>query len=136
MNAKPWSAPSTIHHSSVMVDVWNWTKRVNRNSILKINLITPLNCHQPSCICSGECLTEFFLHRTDEKLHLKVQEHILVIKNKLALGGLCKTYLSEMKTLDEKSAEYSAKLCNQSGNYSKGELETAYVLGASENREL
>lgn len=41
-----------------------------------------------------------------------------------------------MKTLDERSAEYSAKLCNQSGNYSKGELETAYVLGASENREL
>lgn len=38
-----------------------------------------------------------------------------------------------MKTLDEKSAEYSAKLCNQSGNYSKGEIETAYVLGASEN---
>ncbi|WP_110312130.1 DUF2829 domain-containing protein [Dysgonomonas alginatilytica] len=41
-----------------------------------------------------------------------------------------------MKTLDEKSAEYSAKLCNQSGNYSKGELETAYVLGANESREL
>lgn len=41
-----------------------------------------------------------------------------------------------MKTLDERSAEYSAKLCNQSGNYSKGELETAYVLGANENREL
>lgn len=41
-----------------------------------------------------------------------------------------------MKTLDEKSAEYSAKLCNQSGNYSKGEVETAYVIGASENEEL
>lgn len=40
------------------------------------------------------------------------------------------------KTLDEKSAEYSAKLCNQSGSYSKGELETAYVLGANESREL
>lgn len=41
-----------------------------------------------------------------------------------------------MKTLDEKSAEYSAKLCNQSGNYTKGEIETAYVIGASENEEL
>ena len=41
-----------------------------------------------------------------------------------------------MKTLDEKSAEYSAMLCNQSGSYSKGELETAYVIGANESREL
>lgn len=41
-----------------------------------------------------------------------------------------------MKTLDEKSAEYSAKLCNQSGNYSKGEIETAYVIGANESSEL
>lgn len=41
-----------------------------------------------------------------------------------------------MKTLDEKSAEYSAKLCNQSGNYTKGEIETAYVIGASESEEL
>ena len=41
-----------------------------------------------------------------------------------------------MKTLDDKAAEYSAKLCNQSGNYSKGEIETAYVIGANENREL
>ena len=41
-----------------------------------------------------------------------------------------------MKTLDEKSAEYSAKLCNQSGSYTKGEIETAYVIGASENEEL
>ena len=41
-----------------------------------------------------------------------------------------------MKTLDEKSAEYSAKLCSQSGNYTKGEVETAYVIGASENEEL
>lgn len=40
-----------------------------------------------------------------------------------------------MKTLN-KSAEYSAKLCNQSGNYSKGEIETAYLIGASENEEL
>ena len=41
-----------------------------------------------------------------------------------------------MKTLDEKSAEYSAKLCNQSGSYTKGEIETAYVIGAPENEEL
>lgn len=41
-----------------------------------------------------------------------------------------------MKTLDKKSAEYSAKLCNQSGNYTKGEIETAYVIGASESEEL
>ena len=41
-----------------------------------------------------------------------------------------------MKTLDEKSAEYSAILCNQSGTYTKGEIETAYVVGASENEEL
>lgn len=41
-----------------------------------------------------------------------------------------------MKTLDEKSAEYSARLSNQSGIYAKGEIETAYVTGAAENREL
>jgi hypothetical protein len=41
-----------------------------------------------------------------------------------------------MKTLDEKAVEYSTRLCNQSGNYSKGEIETAYVIGASENEEL
>lgn len=41
-----------------------------------------------------------------------------------------------MKTLDEKSAEYSAKLCNQGSNYTKGEIETAYVIGASESEEL
>ena len=41
-----------------------------------------------------------------------------------------------MKSLDEKSAEYSAKLCNQTGNYTKGEIETAYVIGATENAEL
>lgn len=41
-----------------------------------------------------------------------------------------------MKSLDEKLAEYSARLCNQSGSYSKGELETAYVIGANERREL
>lgn len=41
-----------------------------------------------------------------------------------------------MKTLDERSVEYSARLCNQSGIYTKGEIETAYVIGASENEEL
>lgn len=41
-----------------------------------------------------------------------------------------------MKTLDEKSAEYSAKLCNQGSNYTKGEIETAYVIGASGSEEL
>lgn len=41
-----------------------------------------------------------------------------------------------MKTLDEKAAEYSAKLSNQSGNYTKGEMETAYVCGVTENQEL
>lgn len=41
-----------------------------------------------------------------------------------------------MKTLDEKAAEYSARLSNQSGNYTKGEIETAYVVGAAENEEL
>lgn len=41
-----------------------------------------------------------------------------------------------MKTLDEKSAEYSARLSNQSGNYTKGEIETAYVTGAVENEGL
>lgn len=41
-----------------------------------------------------------------------------------------------MKTLDEKSAEYSARLCNQTGNYTKGEIETAYVTGAVEQEAL
>lgn len=41
-----------------------------------------------------------------------------------------------VKTLDERSAEYSARLCNQFGNYTKGEIETAYVVGAAENAEL
>lgn len=41
-----------------------------------------------------------------------------------------------MKTLDEKSAEYSARLSNQSGNYTKGEIETAYVSGAIEEEAL
>lgn len=41
-----------------------------------------------------------------------------------------------MKTLDEKSIEYSARLSNQSGNYTKGEIETAYVTGAAQNMEL
>lgn len=41
-----------------------------------------------------------------------------------------------MKSLDEKAAEYSARLSNQTGNYTKGEIETAYVIGATENAEL
>nr|WP_320037164.1 DUF2829 domain-containing protein [uncultured Bacteroides sp.] len=41
-----------------------------------------------------------------------------------------------MKTLDEKSAEFTARLCNQTGIYTKGEMETAYVIGASENEIL
>ena len=53
----------------------------------------------------------------------------------IALGGFVKPNII-MKTLDEKAAEYSARLSNQSGNYTKGEIETAYVVGASENAEL
>ena len=41
-----------------------------------------------------------------------------------------------MKTLDEKAAEYSARLCNQTGNYTKGEIETTYVIGATETEAL
>ena len=41
-----------------------------------------------------------------------------------------------MRNLDEKAAEYTANLCNQSESYTKGELETAYVLGAVENEQL
>ena len=41
-----------------------------------------------------------------------------------------------MKTLDEKSVEFTARLCNQTGIYTKGEMETAYVVGASENEGL
>lgn len=41
-----------------------------------------------------------------------------------------------MKTLDEKSVDFTSRLCNQSGTYTKGEMETAYVIGASENEEL
>ena len=41
-----------------------------------------------------------------------------------------------MKSLDEKAAEYTAHLCNQSGVFSKGELETAYVVGAIDNKRL
>ena len=51
------------------------------------------------------------------------------------MGGFIKPIYT-MKTLDEKSAEYSAKLSNKSGNYTKGEIETAYVIGATENAEL
>ncbi|NCB43380.1 MAG: DUF2829 domain-containing protein, partial [Clostridia bacterium] len=32
-----------------------------------------------------------------------------------------------MRNLDEKAAEYTANLCNQTGIFSKGEIETAYV---------
>lgn len=38
-----------------------------------------------------------------------------------------------MITSDEKATEYTDKICNQSGSYTKGELETAYVTGASES---
>lgn len=41
-----------------------------------------------------------------------------------------------MKNLDQKAGEYTAVLCNQSGNYTKGELETAYVMGFIENEKL
>jgi len=41
-----------------------------------------------------------------------------------------------MKNLDEKAAEHTAHLCNQSGVFSKGELETAYVVGAIDNKRL
>lgn len=51
------------------------------------------------------------------------------------MGGFVKP-VYQMKTLDEKSAEYSARLCNQSGAYTKGEIETAYVVGVAENEEL
>lgn len=34
-----------------------------------------------------------------------------------------------METTDEKAEEYSAALYNQSGTYSKGEIETAFVSG-------
>lgn len=32
-------------------------------------------------------------------------------------------------TMDQKSEQYSGRLCNQSGKYTKGEIETAYVVG-------
>ena len=41
-----------------------------------------------------------------------------------------------MKNLDEKAAEYTAHLCNQSVIYTKGEIETAYVTGAIHNEQL
>lgn len=41
-----------------------------------------------------------------------------------------------MRNLDEKAAEYTAHLCNQTGSYTKGELETAYVTGAIHNESL
>lgn len=42
----------------------------------------------------------------------------------------------KMRSSDEKAAEYSARLCNQTGSYSKGEIETAYVVGVVENEAL
>ena len=51
------------------------------------------------------------------------------------MGGFVKPN-SNMRTLDEKAAEYTAHLCNQSGSYTKGELETAYVVGAIDNEQL
>lgn len=54
---------------------------------------------------------------------------------KKALGGFIKP-INNMRTLDEKAAEYTAHLCNQSGSYTKGELETAYVTGAIHNEQL
>lgn len=51
------------------------------------------------------------------------------------MGGFVKP-IYQMKTLDEKAAEYSARLSNQSGNYTKGEVETAYVIGAAETEAL
>jgi len=40
-----------------------------------------------------------------------------------------------MRTTDEKSEEYSAALCNQSGTYTKGEIETAFVFGYNKAME-
>ena len=41
-----------------------------------------------------------------------------------------------MRNLDEKAAEYTANLCNQTGIFSKGEIETAYVAGAIHHEQL
>ena len=41
-----------------------------------------------------------------------------------------------MKTLDEKAVDYTNRICNQTGSYSRGELETAYVTGAIDSKEL
>lgn len=51
------------------------------------------------------------------------------------MGGFVKP-VYQMKTLDEKAMEYSARLCNQSGTYTKGEIETSYVTGAVESQDL
>lgn len=37
-----------------------------------------------------------------------------------------------MKTTDEKARDYTNRILNQTGTYTKGELETAYVTGAIE----
>ena len=41
-----------------------------------------------------------------------------------------------MDNLDKKASEYSNILCNQTGVYSKGEIETAYAQDASEALQL
>ena len=41
-----------------------------------------------------------------------------------------------MKSLDQKAAEFSARITNQSGSYTKGEIETAYIIGADEREKL
>ena len=66
----------------------------------------------------------------------KIRQNSCRGNNKIkSLGRLCKTHEC-MRNLDEKAAEYTANLCNQSESYTKGELETAYVLGAVENEQL
>lgn len=41
-----------------------------------------------------------------------------------------------MKSLDQKAAEFAARITNQSGSYTKGEIETAYIIGADEREKL
>lgn len=45
-------------------------------------------------------------------------------------------HVVELTEEEKKAAEYSARLCNQSGTYTKGEIETAYVTGAVESMSL
>ena len=51
------------------------------------------------------------------------------------MGGFVKP-INIMKNLDEKAAEFAVKLCNKSGNCTKGEIETAYIVGANEGQRL